>query len=249
MTTGPQRTEALLRSAAAGAEWPPTPDLRTSVLRGLADAPPRPAFRSRGRPALVRSLAIALVAVLFLAGVAAALGYRLPGLDIIVVDRLPPAGAGLELGSPVPLGDVRSGSAPRVMVPGALPEPGTAFVLGTGDRRMVTLAWRASAGQPALAGSDLALTLTAVAGRTDEAFLTKMLVPGTTIEPVEVGGDRGWWISGAAHDVLFARPDGTDTVTTVLAGDTLVFVRDGTLYRLESALGRDATLEIAASLR
>jgi hypothetical protein len=46
------------------------------------------------------------------------------------------------------------------------------------------------------------------------------------------------------------RPDGTAGIlTSRLAGDTLVFARDGTLYRLESALGRDPTLEIAASLR
>ena len=34
-----------------------------------------------------------------------------------------------------------------------------------------------------------------------------------------------------------------------LAGDVLVFERDGTVYRLESALGRDATLAIAETLR
>jgi hypothetical protein len=46
------------------------------------------------------------------------------------------------------------------------------------------------------------------------------------------------------------RPDGTAGVlSAALAGDTLVFTRDGTLYRLESALGRDATLAIAASMR
>ena len=65
-----------------------------------------------------------------------------------------------------------------------------------------------------------------------------------------MGGDRGWWIAGAPHDLLVLRSDGTAGVlTSRLAGDTLVFARDGTLYRLESALGRDATLEIAASLR
>jgi hypothetical protein len=65
-----------------------------------------------------------------------------------------------------------------------------------------------------------------------------------------VGTDRGWWIAGAPHDLLVQRPDGiTEVISTRLAGDTLVFARDGTLYRLESALGRDATLEIAVSLR
>ena len=91
----------------------------------------------------------------------------------------------------------------------------------------------------------------AVPGDTDEAFLTKMLGPGTTIEPVDRGRrprlvDRRVRLTTSS----IRRSDGTAGVlTSRLAGDTLVFVRDGTLYRLESALGRDATLEVAASLR
>jgi hypothetical protein len=114
----------------------------------------------------------------------------------------------------------------------------------------VTLAWRAEPGQPTLEDSDLALTLMAVAGTTDERFIKKALGTGTTVEPVNVGGDRGWWISGLRHAITFLRPDGEGGVlTSALAGDTLVFARDGTLYRLESALGRDATIAIAESLR
>ncbi|MDP2350855.1 MAG: hypothetical protein Q8M74_06825 [Chloroflexota bacterium] len=135
-------------------------------------------------------------------------------------------------------------------MPGALPEPKSAFVLGAGDRRMVTLAWRAAAGEPVIAGTDLSLAIAAVPGSTDEGFLTKLLGPATTIGPVDVAGDRGWSISGAAHDLLVQRPDGTvGLVTSRFAGDSLAFARDGTLYRLESALEIAATLEIAASLR
>jgi hypothetical protein len=249
-----QRIEALLRSAAATVSWPVTPDLRPVVLARIAEgASPVTATgpgRVPRRVVLVRSVLVALLALIVLAGVATALGFRLPGLDIMFVERLPPAGTGLDLGSPVPLAEVRDGESPRVLVPAALPEPESAFVLGAGDRRMVTLAWRAAPGERTLAGGDLSLTLMAVPGSTDEGFLTKLLGPGTTIEPVGVGGDRGWWIAGAAHDLLVERPDGTvGLVTVTMAGDTLVFARDGTLYRLESALGRDRTLEIASSLR
>jgi hypothetical protein len=198
----------------------------------------------------VRALAVAIVALLILAGVAAALGFRLPGLDIVFVERLPPAGTGHVLGTPVPLTEARDGEPPRVLVPASLPEPETAFVEGTGDRRMVTLAWRATGDQPVLPGTDLALTLTALAGSTEEQLLEKTLGPGTTIEPVVIGGDRGWWIAGTPHALFVLRPDGSmDQLPPRLAGDTLVFVRDGTLYRIETALGRDAALDVAASLR
>lgn len=248
MTTNTTRTEALLRDAAAAAAWPVTPDLRAGVLARIA-ARPVPSSRSRFRPA-ARALVLALLALVVLAGVAGALGYRLPGLDLLFVERLPPAGTGLDLGSPVPLGEASAIDRPRVLVPGDLREPDAAWVLGTGDQRIVTLAWRAAAGQPALAGSDLALTVMAVPGDTEAGLIQKLLGQGTTIEAVTVNGDHGWWIAGAPHEILVKRPDGTvGVLRAALAGDTLVFARDGTLYRLESTLGRDATLAVAGSLR
>ncbi len=241
--------EALLRAAATGVMWPATPDLRPAVLAAIDAQPVGTTAPPSRRRTIVRALVLALLGLLVLAGVATALGYRLPGLDIVFVEHLPPAGAGLELGSEITLAEARAVELPRVLVPGGLPEPETAFVLGTGDRRIVTLAWRAAAGEPVLAGTDLSLAIMAVPGRTDEGFLTKLLGPGTGIDPVDVDGDPGWWISGLPHDLLVQRPDGTvGMVTSRLAGDTLVFTRDGTLYRLESALGRDATLAIARSL-
>ncbi len=257
MNADQQRIEVLLRSAAATASWPPTPDLRPGVLARIAEGPAgdtvsRPSHPSRAprRVVLVRGVLAAILALVVLAGVATALGYRLPGLDILFVERLAPAGTGFELGTAIPLAEVRDGEPPRVLVPAALPVPESAFVLGAGARRIVTLAWRAAAGEPAIPGTDLAMAITAVPGRTDEGFLTKMLGPASTIRAVDVAGDRGWWISGAPHDLLVARPDGTvGMVKSRLAGDTLVFVRDGTLYRLESGLGLDRTLEVAESLR
>jgi hypothetical protein len=217
------------------------------------------------------ALAFALLALLVVAGVATGLGFRLPGLDIVIVDRLPSAapagslpsaagsggvgatpapGEGLRLGSPVPLPEALSLVVPQVLVPAALPAPDTAYVIGAGDGRIVTLAWRAEPGQGTIPFSDLALTVMAVPGGTDDSLIKKLVTPGSSIDAVSVGGDRGWWISGAPHELLVQRPDGDiGPVYSALAGDTLVFARDGTLYRLESSLGRDATIAIAESLR
>jgi hypothetical protein len=209
------------------------------------------AARQHARRQLVlRALVLALVAVAAAAGVATALGYRLPGLDVELVPSLPPAGVDLDLGSPVPLEAMRAGDPGHLMLPATLPAPATAWVVGAGDRRIVTVAWRAEPGQATLEDSDLSVLLMTVAGRADDALFTKALPPGARIEPLSVGGEPGWWISGAVHELLFMRPDGdAGTLQTRLVGDTLVFSRDGTLYRFESALGREATLEIASSLR
>jgi hypothetical protein len=250
--------EMLLRAAATTATWPETPDLRARVVARVstvaAGAPgsvaqPHPARRPTARRTAV-VIALALVAALAFAGVAGALGFRLPGLNIVQVASLPPAGAGLDLGSPIPLGDARTFDGPRVLAPTTMPPPDVAYVLGTGDRRIVTLAWRASGGEPALVGSDLALTVMAIPGTLDETLVTKLLDRGSTVEPVTVDGGRGWWISGAPHELMVIRPDGTAGVAyAALVGDTLVFERDGTVYRLSSTLGRDRTVEVAESLR
>ena len=267
MTARDERhVETLLRAAAAELAWPATPDLRAAVVgriarHGLVPGPAaspapasitRPWAPPRPRPStlrLARPLAVALLALLVLAGVAAALGFRLPGLEILRVDRVPAAGAGLDLGSPIPLADALARDQPRVRIPSALPPPDTAWELGAGDRRIVILAYRATGDQGTLAGSDLALTVMAVPGSLDRRLITKLVGPGGTVEPVSVDGSPGWWIAGAPHEILVLRPDGeVGVVTSALAGDTLLFARDGTLYRLETALGRDATIAIAESM-
>jgi hypothetical protein len=258
--------EARLLAAAEAAEWPPTPDLRAAVqarveavtpdLRGpvlerIAGTRPVPPARTIRRP-LLRGLALALLAVVALAGVATALGYRLPGLDIVFVDTVPtapPAGTSLDLGSPIPIGEALAGERPRVLLPAALPAPDTAWVAGAGDRRIVTLAWRAEPGQPTLENSDLSLVLMAVPGTSDGGFLVKGLGDETSVDDVSIDGEPGWWISGDVHEIRFLRPDGeAGLLPTRLAGDTLVFAHEGTLYRLETAFGRDATIAIAESL-
>ena len=262
MTPTPDaRVEATLRAAAADATWPPTPDIRAIVLARLeregirhvaggSDVGLVPG-RARGRALrLGRALAVAVITLLLIAGAATALGYRLPGLDILFVEHLPPAGTGLDLGAPTTIADAVAPGGPRVLVPSVLATPDTVFVLGSGDQRIVTLVWRATSGQGTLGDSDLALTVMAVPGDLDEGLVHKVIGSGTTLEPVSIGGSRGWWISGAPHDLVILRPDGTAGVLrSALAGDTLVFSRDGTLYRLESALGRDATIAVADSMR
>ena len=260
-----QGVDARLRAAATEAAWPATPDLRDAVLARLATpsvpAAPTRAPRPAGRPRLplVRALVLAILALIALAGVAAALGFRIPGLDIVFVDRIPNAsgatGPGVDraevlVGSPVPMAEARDGDRPTVQLPAALPEPTTAWVLGSGDERIVTVAWAAKEGEPTIGDTDLALVLTMAPGGLNRDFLQKSLGPGSTIELANVGEASGWWIGGAQHELFIVHPDGNvGPLESRLAGDVLVFTRDGTVYRLESALGRDATIAIAETLR
>jgi hypothetical protein len=254
MTHDPSHAESLLREAGRTAAWPVTPGLRAPVLARIIapGATATASTRSSSPPALRvgRALAVALLALLLLAGVATALGIRLPGFEVLFVDDLPPAGTGLGLGSPVAVEEALALDAPRVLVPAGLPAPEGAFEIRDGSMRIISLAYRAEAGQPKLAGSDLALVVMAVTGDADEGLIRKLLGSGSTLDRARVNGAPGWWIAGAPHEILILRPGGSAGVLrSALAGDTLVFARDGTLYRLESALGREATIAMAESMR
>ena len=254
--------ERLLVVAGREAAWPATPDLRTSVLARI-EAPEAPDLRpgvltridgesARPGPTVraLRALAIAAILVILLAGLAAGLGFSLPGLDLGRTAETPAATSPLDLGSPIPVASAAASDRPRVLLPAALPPPDEAFELGADDGRIVSLAWRAAPGDPVLEGTDTFLTLMAVPGTTEPPLIQKAAGPDVRLEPIDVNGDPGWWITGAPHEIMVKRPDGDiGVLRAAVVGDTLVFSRAGTLYRLESALGKDATLEIARSLR
>jgi hypothetical protein len=255
--------ERLLVIAGRDAAWPPTPDLRTSVLARI-EAPEAPDLRPgvltridgvparrHARMRALRPIAIAAILVVLLAGLAAGLGFSLPGLDLGRTAQTPAATTSpVDLGSRIPIADALAIDQPRVLLPAALPPPDAAYELGAGDRRIVSLAWDAAPGDPVLERTDTFLTLMAVPGTTEEPLIAKAAGPNVRLEPIEVNGDPGWWITGAPHEIMVLRPDGDiGVLRAAVVGDTLVFSRAGTLYRLESALGREATLEIARSLR
>ncbi|HET7830933.1 MAG TPA: hypothetical protein VFL03_15325, partial [Candidatus Limnocylindrales bacterium] len=171
------QVERLLVAAAAGAAWPETPDLRAAVAARLS-APAAPDLRPsvlrridggavgrRGRRGRVlRPLVLAVALVLAIAALATGLGFGLPGLDLRLTEQSAPPASSLDLGSPVPLEDVLALDEPRVLLPQALPPPDGAYEIGVDDRRIVSLAWRASPGDPTLTGTDTILTLMAVPG-------------------------------------------------------------------------------------
>lgn len=81
-------------------------------------------------------------------------------------------------------------------------------------------------------------------------LLGKIVGPGTRVEHVMVNGAPAIWISGAPHEVFARDRNGQVIADTVrLAGNVLLWERDGLTLRLESALGRAEAIRIAASVR
>lgn len=248
---------------------------RLARLRIEAQTARSPGIRPRrwpGAPVLLRrragrSLALALIAVALITAIAGAIGLGLPGIRIVpggsgapVVptpsagqpSRSPSAGAplGAELGLGISVDPAALGAA--VDFPVALPAdpaigaPAAAWLL---DRRL-TVVWPAGPALPALPRSSVGLLLTELRGSIDPGHFEKFLNPQTRIEPVTVAGSTGWWISGEPHGIVYVRPGGQpDFDSRRIVGDTLLWVKDGITYRLETSLGREAAIRIADSLR
>jgi hypothetical protein len=241
-----ERIDLALHSLAGEVAFPPTPDLRASVADGLA----RPSGARRWWPrSLPRALALALIATLVVVATAAALVLFVPGLRLTLVPAVPSAGlpdgplaARMGLGQPVAPEGV-SGA-----IPAAYGTPDEAYALG--DHEVLTLVYRAEDGLEEMGETGIGLLVQRIEGALDGERVEKLVAEvGATVQAIEVEGAPGYWISGPPHLVRYTTTAGLEHAqATRVAGDSLVWERDGVLYRIESGLGLAETLRIAESV-
>ena len=245
-------------------DYPAVPDLAATVRARLAvpTVPPAMPRTSWPRLAGLRRVALAIVAVALVAGGALAVS---PAARMAVAQwlgprgiiffplprRLPaPIGAKLQLGDRVPLATARARVTFRILTPTALGAPDEVYVRritdGSASDTTVSLVYRARPNLPAAPHTSVGALLTEARG----IVFAKFFDPTTRVEPVTVAGQPGYWLTGRPH--LFAYLDAQQRVrseTLRLAGDTLLWNRDGLVLRLETALPRDAALRLAANVR
>ena len=251
--------------------------VRARLVAGETGA--RPAVRRGSsrlwRPAR-RGLVLALAALLALAAIAGAVGLGLPGLRIILgqppgspppsVGAPPgagpsglPSGSGaagapgssLGLGDPVLLADVEAltGIAPVLPTAPAIGPPDAVYV-DRSHSNQVAFVWAPSVALPKTLDPSVGLILMRFDGRTDEGYHQKLVGLGVTSEPVKVSGRSGFWISGDPHFFFYVRKDGTTIDDDRRWVEDALVWSDGTVtYRIESSIGRDATIDVAESLR
>ena len=238
-------------------DWPATPDLAASVTPRLQASPSR---RSLVRPAgFRRSLAIALVGLLVLAGgvLAAVPSVRDPvleffGLQGATIERreeLPPAPdlRPLALGDRTTLAAAADASGFDPLVPRAAGEPNAVYV---DARNAVSLAYRPRPGMPESRGTGLGLLVTEFRGDIAPELIGKIAQEATVIEELRVGGEPAIWMEGAPHFFFYRRPDGTFSDEDLrIAENVLLLERGPLLIRLEGAFSRARALELARSLR
>src|SRR2546423_4301313 len=209
----------------------------------------RPARRLR------RAAVLAAVLLVLAAGVAVAGRLGLPGVRIIF-SKTPPSipatsppthssptpfgpGSTLGLGDRVSLQEAQAGVSFSVREPSmpGLGRPDAIYLRQDVPGGRVSLVYLARPGFPAPSGTDVALLITELEGRTDRQLVGKMLGPGALADPVDVHGDPGLWLHGAPHEVFFIDREGAIVTDTVrLAGNVLLWRHDGVLLRLEGPM-------------
>ena len=257
---------------------PVGPDVATRVRVRLTDPDRRRARRAwsprRWRP-LRRSVVLALAALLILAVIAGAAGLGLPGLRFLFGGgpTLPPnpspsasasspstpsptpfettpLGAQLRLGESVPLDTVESRTGIPVHLPSdpRLGPPSTVWI-DASRANQVGYVWATSPKLPETREPGIGLVLMRFDGTIDRGYYDKVIGTGTKVEPVQVDGHDGYWVSGDPHFFYYVR-SGQIAVdeSRRWVGDALVWSDGVTTFRMETALGKDATISIAETI-
>lgn len=210
---------------------------------------------------------IALLALIGLVAIAGAATLGLPGLRLLLGGGSvspPPSiepsrspspgspGASMDLGDPMSPNDraaidARAGFEVRWPADPLLGPPDAAYLDAT-KRGQVSLVWASRPDLPATLEPGVGLVMTQFRGSVDPGFFDKVLGSDTTVDSVGVSGHRGYWLSGAPHFFFYSGPGGEVQDGRRWVGDALLWAEGPITYRLESALGREATIRIAESL-
>jgi hypothetical protein len=260
MTRDTDVLDERLRSLAERAPWPATPpsvDVALARLRAEASADAIPTSRRAPRGLGWRVVLLALLALLIAAAVAGAALLGLPGLRLGITEVLPspqvvddPQAIRRWLGEPADLAEVRAALGEDLRLPQTLGDPDEVYLRTAGQLARAALVYHAEPGAPTVADG-LGLIVTEWKGGFDDRFARKWLQEDRGhAEAVDVDGVRGYWVSGMPHVLEYLDEEASMSRTpSRLVGDVLVWQDDAVVYRIESPLGRDATLVIAESMR
>jgi hypothetical protein len=224
--------------ALAGAALAISPEARTAVaerlgLRGvlIREVPSLPTSLPAASPAATPSTPL---------GVSA---------SPVVPTVTPSAGTRLSLGQLLTLDEARARVAFQVQLPAALGPPDEVYLLDIPPGGQVALVYYPRPDLPQARTTGVGLLLTAFQGTVSSGAFGKGIPPGTRLDEVRVNGGPGYWIEGDPHVFFYIDSRGQSRTETIrLAGNVLLWEQGQLTLRLESALSKDATLAIAASV-
>jgi hypothetical protein len=229
-------------------DLPETPDLAPRVRERLA-AGSRPRRRlmpaRRGLVLAFATLAVALIAAMAVPQSRAAIleFFGLRGVEIQRVEELPPVPrqTTLDLGEELTLEQAAARAGFDVVIPEELGEPDHVYYLDFPVGGMVSFVYGDTQEPRALFTQFRATVRDSV---------HKKVLENTRIEPLSIGGQPGFWLTGEPHVFYYVDAQGMfDDENVRLAGDVLLWERGQLTLRLEGELSRADAVEIARSVR
>jgi hypothetical protein len=263
--------ERELRSLALAIEYPPQRDLTGDVMhrieaepmyrRGLAERSAelfRNVVQSLREPAFAATAVVVLASVFLVISPAArdAVADWLGFDDVRVtfgeppVRPTPPVGGHLDLGDAVTLTEARRLVDFDVLVPSELGAPDEVYYEEFVSAGQISLVYRERDDLPPAPRTRVGAIVTQFeADFLDNDFYEKFVEGPTTVQEVTVSGVRGLWID-RRHAIIYRGADGREGIEeSRLSGPSLIWEKDGIVYRLESNLPLDRAVIVAESLR
>jgi hypothetical protein len=163
-----------------------------------------------------------------------------------------PLGSDLGLGLPVTIGRARTLAAYRVLAPTdpVLGSPDGVYESPTLPGGLVSFVYGPRPGFPAHPDGVGLLFMEFRAKLERKILLFKNVGPGTQVRAVRVGGDPGFWLAGAPHELVFVGPNGEPFPESVrLSANVLIWQHGDLVLRIEGAGTLSAARRIAASIR
>ena len=247
-----------------GGEW-----MVADVMRRIEEPPRR---RASGRVlrlagALVVVLAVVIVALPGPRGaVARWLGFdsvriepgvTVPSTATPATSSAPATGTGspttsanpeLDLGASVTIDQAMSRTGLADPSPALLGAAQSIHVVQPPDSGQIVLVYAPSELLPQSDVTGVGALVSVMPASIDEGLFGKTLGDTATLQTVDVGGADGFWIEGSPHQLFFQVGELIQPDTLRLATNTLLWERDGHVYRIEADVSLATALRIAATV-
>jgi hypothetical protein len=233
--------ERALRELGRDVELPREPDLAGAVARRLrAEAGP-----ARARLPWLRRRPLALAAAVLAVALGAA--FAVPQTRAAILDLLGIDGAEIQRVQTLPEAPERGRRVPGGPVSLQEAREAAEFQLRVPDDYDAIYHDRSfEGGLVSFVSEDPRLVLTQFLGAATP-YVEKSAAPGTRIDQVAVGEEIGYWLAGRRHVVVFQDATGRVRERRV-AGNVLLWEREGITFRLEGARTKAQALALAAEL-
>lgn len=154
----------------------------------------------------------------------------------------------LDLGPLVSIDQAMSRTGLADPTPALLGAPQSIHVVQPPDSGQIVLVYAPSELLPQSAVTGVGALVSVMPASIDDGLFGKTLGDTATLQTVDVGGADGFWIEGSPHQLFFRVGELIQPDTLRLATNTLLWQRNGHVYRLEADVSLATAMRIAATV-